>query len=86
MKDLHEKVVAITGAASGIGRALAVELSKHGCVLALADVDAKGLEKTAEMVVQGILKNKKRVLVGTDAVVMDILTRLFPQRSSDALQ
>ena len=40
-------------------------------------------EKTAEMVVQGILKNKKRVLVGTDAVVMDILTRLFPQRFSD---
>ena len=52
-------------------------------MLALADVDAKGLEKTAEMVVQGILKNKKRVLVGTDAVVMDILTRLFPQRFSD---
>lgn len=37
----------ITGAASGIGRALAQRLSRHGCPVALADVDERGLLETA---------------------------------------
>lgn len=39
--------VVITGAASGIGRALAQRLSRLGSPVAIADVDAAGLEKTA---------------------------------------
>jgi short-subunit dehydrogenase len=39
---------AITGAASGIGRALALALSARGCDLALADLDAAGLESLAK--------------------------------------
>jgi short-subunit dehydrogenase len=39
---------AITGAASGIGRALALELAARGCDLALADLDAAGLESVAK--------------------------------------
>jgi short-subunit dehydrogenase len=39
---------AITGAASGIGRALALELAARGCDLALADLDVAGLESVAE--------------------------------------
>ena len=31
MKDLKDKVAVITGAASGIGRALAIGLSEEGC-------------------------------------------------------
>ncbi len=50
MKDLTGWVVAITGAASGIGRALAVELADHGCPLALCDVDEVGLARTSDMV------------------------------------
>jgi len=38
---------AITGAASGIGRALAVELAQRGCDLALADRDEAGLKSLA---------------------------------------
>lgn len=41
---------AITGAASGIGRALALEFAARGCDLALADVDASGLESVAKEV------------------------------------
>jgi short-subunit dehydrogenase len=39
---------AITGAASGIGRALALELAARGCDLALADLDSGGLESVAK--------------------------------------
>ncbi len=41
--NLNGKVVVITGAASGIGRALAFELAAKGCNLALVDIDEKGL-------------------------------------------
>jgi short-subunit dehydrogenase len=39
---------AITGAASGIGRALAFELAARGCDVALADLDEAGLESAAK--------------------------------------
>jgi NAD(P)-dependent dehydrogenase (short-subunit alcohol dehydrogenase family) len=50
MKDLHGKVAAVTGAASGIGRMLAVVLAEEGCAVAIADVDADGLRRTAALV------------------------------------
>jgi NADP-dependent 3-hydroxy acid dehydrogenase YdfG len=40
------RTVVITGAASGIGRALAQRLSAHGCPVAIADVDEQGLKET----------------------------------------
>ena len=39
---------AITGAASGMGRALALELATRGCDIALADLDSVGLESVAK--------------------------------------
>jgi len=47
MYQLKGKVAVITGAGSGIGRALAQELDKKGCRLALSDVNEKGLAETA---------------------------------------
>lgn len=49
MKSFKNKVAAITGAGSGIGRALAVELGRQGCHLALADVNAAALEETRQL-------------------------------------
>ncbi len=46
MKDFKDKVVAITGAGSGIGRALAIEFSKLGSRLALNDNNVDGLNET----------------------------------------
>jgi NAD(P)-dependent dehydrogenase (short-subunit alcohol dehydrogenase family) len=43
------KVAAVTGAASGIGRALAVALARRGCEVAISDVDAQGLAQTAAL-------------------------------------
>jgi short-subunit dehydrogenase len=46
MENLRGRVAAITGAGSGIGRALAVELAGAGTHLALSDVDEVGLAET----------------------------------------
>jgi len=43
------KVIALTGAGSGIGRALALGLAEKGAVLALADKDAAGLAETRRL-------------------------------------
>ena len=46
MENLDGRVAAITGAGSGIGRALAENLAKRGTHLALSDVDEDGLAET----------------------------------------
>jgi NAD(P)-dependent dehydrogenase (short-subunit alcohol dehydrogenase family) len=47
MQNLRGVVAVVTGAASGIGRSLAVRLAREGSELALADIDAGGLAETA---------------------------------------
>jgi NAD(P)-dependent dehydrogenase (short-subunit alcohol dehydrogenase family) len=49
MRSFKDKVAAITGAGSGIGRALAQELARRGCHLALSDVNEVGLAETARL-------------------------------------
>jgi NAD(P)-dependent dehydrogenase (short-subunit alcohol dehydrogenase family) len=49
MKDFTGRVAAITGAASGIGRSLAVQLAEAGCHVALSDVNEASLAETAVM-------------------------------------
>ncbi len=48
-RDLTGKVVAITGAGSGIGRALAQLAAERGAKLALSDWDKVGLDETMEL-------------------------------------
>ena len=46
MRDFNGRVAAITGAGSGIGRALANDLARRGAHLALSDIDDEGLAET----------------------------------------
>ena len=46
MKEFKNKVAAITGSATGIGRAFAEEAAKRGMKLALIDINVEGLEET----------------------------------------
>jgi NADP-dependent 3-hydroxy acid dehydrogenase YdfG len=48
MEGFAGKVAAVTGAGSGIGQALALELGRSGASLAISDVDLEGLAKTEE--------------------------------------
>ena len=50
MRTLDGKVVVITGAGSGIGRALALEVADRGALLALSDWDEVGLMETSALV------------------------------------
>ncbi len=49
MIDWQGQRVLVTGAASGIGRALAVQLAARGALLVLADVNEAGLNETAAL-------------------------------------
>ncbi len=48
MTDIKGKVAVVTGAGSGIGRALAYDLARRGAKLAVSDIDATGLAATVK--------------------------------------
>ncbi|RDE11551.1 MAG: hypothetical protein C4K48_11355 [Candidatus Thorarchaeota archaeon] len=50
---VKDKIVILTGAASGIGRATAILLGKEGAIQVLSDVDEKGLEETLQLLKKG---------------------------------
>ncbi|EID99675.1 SDR family NAD(P)-dependent oxidoreductase [Leptospira licerasiae] len=50
MKSFKNKVAAITGAGSGMGRELAIQLAEQECNLALSDVNEAGLAESVQLV------------------------------------
>jgi NADP-dependent 3-hydroxy acid dehydrogenase YdfG len=77
-KDLAGKVAIITGAAGGIGRALAEEMAKRGCYLVLADINAELLENTvAELRATGAQADARTVDVRDAALVQALVEGAF---------
>jgi NAD(P)-dependent dehydrogenase (short-subunit alcohol dehydrogenase family) len=54
--NLKSRVAVVTGAASGIGRAIAVSLARRGSALALADIDEDGLAETGRLASENAAK------------------------------
>jgi NAD(P)-dependent dehydrogenase (short-subunit alcohol dehydrogenase family) len=55
LKNLKDKVAVITGAGSGIGRALAQAFAAEGCHIALVDINEAGLRETQQQLAgQGV--------------------------------
>lgn len=73
MKTFNDRVAVITGAASGIGRELALELAQRKCHLAICcDRNVKGLEQTAqEARVRGVKVTTRSVDVADRQAVHD---------------
>ncbi len=53
MIDYNNHVALVTGAASGIGAALAQALAARGAQVICADINAEGLEKTVHLIGKG---------------------------------
>jgi len=68
-QSFENRVIALTGAGSGIGRALALNLAGKGAVLALADKDADGLAETRRL-----LGNRPASVTVLDVTDTDALT------------
>lgn len=70
------KIVAITGAGSGIGQALAVQLANKGVRLALSDINQKGLGETVAMLPKGTQSRTYLVNVASRQSVFDYATNV----------
>ena len=66
---LAGRTAVVTGAASGIGRGIALALAKRGCHLALADLNEEGLSETARMAGNRVRVTRHRLDVSDPAAV-----------------
>ena len=67
--NLDGRVAVVTGAASGMGRAIACSLAARGCHVALADIDEAGLEATASLIGNRVRVTRHRLDVADAGAV-----------------
>lgn len=83
MTDYQGSCAVITGAAGGIGRALAIQLNAAGCALYISDINSAGLAETAAMLPrQDIACDQAIVDVAERAAVHAWAERIGEQRGS----
>lgn len=82
MSCFSNKVTVLTGAGSGIGRQLAIQIAEKGGLLALSDVNDDGLRETRELLPKGTkaktyrvdVSQRDEVFAHADAVMLDFGT------------
>ena len=75
MKDLAGRVVLVTGAANGIGRATALAFADKGCHLSLIDIDSDRLDEVrAEVEAKGVKAVGMRIDVTQEAQIDHMIT------------
>jgi len=80
MSSVRGKVAVVTGAGSGIGRQLALELARRGARLAVSDVDETGLAETvAEVKALGAEVQGAALDVSDRAAVLEYATTVAGQ-------
>lgn len=80
MKDLKNKVAVITGAAEGIGKAIAVAAAAQGMKLVMADISASKLDATvAELKAQGTEVLGVVTDVAQESAVQNLADQAFTQ-------
>ena len=78
--DLSGRVALVSGAASGMGRAMALALAAHGADLLLADLNEQGVQKTAaEIKTLG----RRALPLTCDVTKTDQIGRLFASLDSE---
>ncbi|MFI6317750.1 SDR family NAD(P)-dependent oxidoreductase [Nonomuraea sp. NPDC050556] len=83
MDHLNGRTAVITGAASGIGAALAAELASHGMSVVVADIDADGAHHVAgELRARGLPAIGARVDVSDPESVQDLARRSYDEFGS----
>ncbi len=76
MKTYEGRVAAITGAASGIGAALAIKLAEAGCHLALGDIHLDALD--------GVVNRARTLGVNCSAHKVDVANRVEVEQYASA--
>jgi NAD(P)-dependent dehydrogenase (short-subunit alcohol dehydrogenase family) len=77
VRAYRDRVAVITGAANGLGRALARELAARKCHLALIDIDSPGLLKvTEELAEPGLLVTQHCADIGSEQAVQRVAAEI----------
>jgi NAD(P)-dependent dehydrogenase (short-subunit alcohol dehydrogenase family) len=77
--DLSGKTALVTGAASGLGRAIAIGLAVHGADVLTADLNVAGAESTSD-VIRGL--GRRTATLGVDVTDWDQVARMVEQAVS----
>lgn len=72
--SLEGKTVMVTGAASGIGRATAIQCAEMGAKVVLVDLNEKGLQETKELISHNDVEYKALDLTNLDSLVEMVAT------------
>ena len=68
------KTICITGAGNGIGRAIAIEMSKHGYNIVCADINIQNAKKTLEIIEQN---NQIGIAVKADVTILSDINAMI---------